>query len=98
MYFAEVDGKPNIACFQGAADFYLNEMWKGKGRDVEKIVTIAAKVIMAEIRETKYDTTNYPKSLDISDASRDWIPKLLKTFLQVLVRSDLKQNSSLLVK
>ncbi|KAG1661213.1 Transient receptor potential cation channel subfamily A member 1 [Nymphon striatum] len=98
LYFADVDGKPNVACFQGMADFYLNEMWKeerrkDKEKDAERIVTTAAKVIMAEIRETKYDTSNYPKTLDISDASSDWIPKLLKTFLQVLIRSDLKQNS-----
>ena len=98
LYFSEVDGKPNVACFQGMADFYLNEMWKeerrkDKEKDAERIVTTAAKVIMAEIRETKYDTSNYPKTLDISDASSDWIPKLLKTFLQVLIRSDLKQNS-----
>ena len=98
LYFSEVDGKPNVACFQGMADFYLNEMWKeerrkDKEKDAERIVTTAAKVIMAEIRETKYDTSNYPKTLDISDASSDWNPKLLKTFLQVLIRSDLKQNS-----
>ena len=62
LYFAEVDGKPNVACFKGTAD-------------AEGIVTTAAKVIMAEIRETKYDTSNYPKSLDISDPSSDWIPK-----------------------
>ena len=101
LYFAEVDGQPNVACFQGMADFYINEMWeeerrKDKEKDAERIVITAAKVIMAEygiIRETKYDTSNYPKTLDISDASSDWIPELLKTFLDVLIKSDLKQNS-----
>ena len=88
LYFSEVDGKPNVACFQG-----MEERRRDKEKDAERIVTTAAKVIMAEIRETKYDTSNYPKTLDISDASSDWIPKLLKTFLQVLIRSDLKQNS-----
>ena len=53
----------------------------------------AAKVIMAEIREEKYDTSAYPKTIDIHNITGDWIPKLLKTFLQILVRSDLRQNS-----
>ena len=53
----------------------------------------AAKVIMAEIREKKYDTSAYPKTFDIHNTTGDWIPKLLKTFLQIHVRSDLRQNS-----
>ena len=59
----------------------------------------AAKVIMAEIREKKYDTSTYPKTTDIHNTTGDCIPKLLKAFLQVLVRSDLivlaKQSSGL---
>ena len=51
----------------------------------------AAKVIMAEIREKKYDTSAYPKTIYIHNTTGDWIPKLLKTFLQILVRSDLRQ-------
>ena len=64
---------------------------KDKEKDAERIVMTAAKVIMAEIREKKYDTSAYPKTLDIHNTTGDWIPKLLKTFLQILVRSDLRQ-------
>ena len=53
----------------------------------------ATKVIMVEIREEKYDTSAYPKTIDVHNITGDWIPKLLKTFLQILVRSDLRQNS-----
>ena len=53
----------------------------------------AAKLIMAEIREKKYDTSSYPKTTDIHNTTGDWICKLLKAFLEVLVRSDLRQNS-----
>ena len=66
---------------------------KDKEKDAERIVMTAAKVIMAEIREKKYDTSAYPKTLDIHNTTGDWIPKLLKTFLQILVRSDLRQNN-----
>ena len=48
----------------------------------------AAKVTMAEIREKKDDTSTYPKATDIHNTTGDWTPKLLKTFMQVLVRSD----------
>ena len=64
---------------------------KDKEKDAERIVMTAAKVIMAEIREEKYDTSAYPKTIDIHNITGDWIPKLLKTFLQILVRSDLRQ-------
>ena len=74
LHFTEVDGKQNVACFQGMADFFLNELWreerrKDKEKDAERKVTTAAKVIMAEIQETKYDTSEYPKATDISDIS-----------------------------
>ena len=45
----------------------------------------AAKVIMAEIREKKCDTSTYPKATYIHNTTGDWTPKLLKTFMQVLV-------------
>ena len=50
----------------------------------------AAKVIMAQIRDKKYDTSTYPKTTYIHNTIGDWIPKLLKTFLQVIVRSELR--------
>ena len=80
------------------ADFFLNELWreerrKDKEKDAERKVTTAAKVIMAEIQETKYDTSEYPKATDISDISNECVPNLLKAFLQVLINSNLKQNS-----
>ena len=96
LYFAETEGKSNVVCFQNMIDYYLSDLWKEKRRkdkekDAERKVMTAAKVIMAEIREKKYDTSTYPKTTDIHNTTGDWIPKLLKTFLQVIVRSDLRQ-------
>ena len=95
--FAEIEGKSNVACFQNMIDYYLNDLWekrrKDKEKDAEGIVMTAAEVIMDEIREKKYDTSTYPETADIHNTTGDCIPKLLKTFLQVLVRSDLRQNS-----
>ena len=66
---------------------------KDKEKDVERTVMTATKVIMAKIKQKKYDTSTYPNTTDIHNTTGDWIPKLLKTLLQVLVRSDLRQNS-----
>ena len=66
---------------------------KDKENDAERIVMTVAKVIMVEISERKYDTSAYPKTIDIHNTTGDWIPKLLKTFLQILVRSDLRQSN-----
>ena len=102
LYFAEIKGKSNV-CFQNdrllPKRFVERKKTKDKEKGAERIVMTAAKVIMAEIREKKYDTSTYPKTTDIHNTTGDCIPKLLKAFLQALVRSDLivlaKQSSSL---
>ena len=98
LHFAEVDGKSNVLCFRGMVDYFLNELWKeerqkDREKDAERIVVTAAKVIMAEIREKKCDTSIYPSTTEIRDTADESIPKLLKTFLQVLIRPELKQKS-----
>ena len=98
LYFAEIEGKSNVVCFQNMIDYYLNDLGKkktqnDKDKDGEKLVMTAAKLIKAEIREKKYDTSTYPKTTDIHNKTGGWIRKLLKVFLEVLVRSDLRQNS-----
>ena len=95
LYFAEIKGKSNV-CFQNdrllPKRFVERKKTKDKEKGTERIVMTAAKVIIAEIRD-KYDTSTYPKTTDIHNTTRDWIIKLLKTFLQVLFTSDLRQNS-----
>ena len=86
LYFDEIEGKSNVVCFQNMIDYYLNDLWKEKRRKdkekaAERIVMTAAKVVMAEIREKKYDTPAYPKTTDIHNTTGDWMPKLLKAFL-----------------
>ena len=47
---------------------------KDKEKDAERIVMTAARVIMAEIREKKYDTSAYPKTTDFHNTTGDCIP------------------------
>ncbi len=54
----------------------------------------AAKIIIAEIRERKYDCKSYPTNEDIARQRQGiWIPRHLQTFLKITVKSELQQNS-----
>ena len=59
----------------------INDKWYADrdcdlGRESERIVETAAKLIKANIRETLFDTDVYPSDANIRDksASLDWIP------------------------
>jgi len=79
-------------------DYIINDAWynarnKNKYEDAERIVATAAKLIMEEIREKKYNTKFYPKADDIINDQQEWVPKSLKTFLDILIRPLVKQRS-----
>ena len=100
MYFAEIDGRPNIVCFRTTTSSIINEKWyndrKTKVEDeAERIVETAAKIILSEIRAIEYNMEKYPSIEDISnlDENKSIIPHCLQRFLKVLVKSSVKQNS-----
>jgi len=45
---------------------------KKKKEEAERIVVAAAKIIRAEIRERKYDTSSYPTNEDVADLIEVW--------------------------
>ncbi len=63
--------------------------------EAERIVTAAAKIIRAEIRDGNYNLKSYPTKEDIVDLDRgrQWIPRHLQSFLKTIVLSELKQSS-----
>ena len=73
-------------------DAWYEERKRNKHKDAERIIVTAAKLIMAEIQEKEY-TSVYPKTDEIRNPSGMPLPKLLKTFLEVLIKPDLKQQS-----
>ena len=100
IFFAEVDGRGSVVCFRNMARYIINEKWYSYKEDNiededERIVTAAAKIIRAEIRECKYDSEFYPTNEDIAniDRGRQWVPRHLQTLLKIIVVSELKQNS-----
>ena len=100
LYFADVDGKPNVLCFKNKTSSIINEKWyndkKSKVEDeAERIVETAAKIILSEIRALETNMGQYPTTDDISnlEQSKSIIPHCLQKFLSVLVKSPVKQNS-----
>ena len=78
-------GSSNIICFQDMANFIINKKFKEKKNDVEgeseRIIKTAADLIKAEIREMVHDEEHYPTCEDVN---RDWIPKSLFKFVQIV--------------
>ena len=100
LYFAEIDGRPNVVCFKTKTSSVLNEKWYkeqkcGVEDEAEHIVERAAKIILSEIRALETNMEKYPSINDISDLAENdsIIPPYLKKFLKVLVKSPLKQSS-----
>ncbi|XP_065911780.1 uncharacterized protein [Dysidea avara] len=100
IFFADVEGRGTVLCFRNMASYIINDKWYSEKKEnteeeAERIVSAAAKIIRAEIREINYDTTSYPTNEDVADVNkgREWIPLHLQTFLKIVIQSELKQNS-----
>ena len=100
IFFADMDGRHNVVCFKNVAKRLINDKWYADrdcdlGRESERIVETAAKLIKANIRETLFDTDVYPSDANIRDksASLDWIPVLLTNFLRHIICDETKQIS-----
>ena len=99
-FFSEMEGRSNVLCFKNMVECIINEKWytekKASVKDeAERVVTAAAKIISAELREKHYNSESYPANEDIlnSDCSKQWIPHYLQSFLKTLISSELKQIS-----
>ena len=96
LVFAEVSGRSNIVCFRNMAEHIINNKWyesrkEDSREEAHRIITTAAKLILAEIREHEYSTAFYPLQEDI--LSKQTVPAGLKLLLEVLVKDELKQQS-----
>ena len=69
VFFGEVERHSNVVCFRNMARYIINEKWctekkEGIEDEADRIVSAAAKINKAEIRERKYDSKSYPTSDD----------------------------------
>ena len=65
VYFAEVKGRKNVTCFRNVCSFIISDKWydernKDPEKDSKRIVKMAAKLIVSEIRSIQFDHDSYP--------------------------------------
>ena len=97
IFFAEREGRKNVICFRDTVSMIINDAWyddrKKDSRDeARRIVKAAAKILKSEIRDTSYTTEFYPRSDDIAKG-KEWLPNLLRMFLEDIIPSEIKQAS-----
>jgi len=89
IQFCEVRGRQNVVCWKEMAAYIVSEKWyeDQKHDKMENIVITAAKLLKAAIREANYKKDVYPTCNDVSDTqrAREWLPNLLRTFLDTLI-------------
>ena len=100
IFFAEIDGKADIVCFKDIASNIINDEWYSNRKsdpldESRRIITTAAKIIVGELRATRYDLESYPRNEDISDLQKNinWLPIHLRLLMEHLIKNPLKQAS-----
>ena len=87
IYFTNLPGRPNIVCFRDMASYILYESKRKTGEMKEFIITAAAKLIKAELRDLDKMNKVYPMFHQLSDIKdqKEWVPKSLQLLLSYLI-------------
>ena len=100
VFFTTVSNKADVACFKANASSIINDAWYSDRKsnteeESMRIVSTAPKLILNQICSSSFDMTNYPTDEMIADLiyNKEWIPELLRTFLECLTNNVLKQVS-----
>ena len=95
IYFAQLPGRENVIGFRNMTDQILSDLKKKEQQTKMDIIIAAAKLVKADIREIEKTIDYYPTIDDITDEDRDneWVPESLRTFLRILISSNLKNKS-----
>ena len=98
LVFASVSGRKDVICFKDMVSRILSDKWyadrqKDAGKESERIIEAAAKLLRASIMEVDYDNETYPLNSVMRDRAiaKQWLPPLLQKFLQRLIKDEIKQ-------
>ena len=99
-FSAELQGKTDVVCFRDSVEFIINDKWYESKKEniteaAESIVKRAAKIILGQIRSTKFNTDTYKLHGEISniEIGKEWIPSYLRLFMESMMKKELKQVS-----
>ena len=75
-------GRENILYFKQMADYLINTKYRERGNTTEeesqRIMTLAANLVKAEVREKEYENDSYPDPSEIE--ALNWSPPLKTTY------------------
>ena len=68
IYFSEINGKSDVVCFKDIADILINDAWYNKRNEnseneAKRVLDLAAKIILGQIRSTVAKSMKIVKSL-----------------------------------
>ena len=100
LFFANVGHRRNVICFRNMAANIINDKWYSDRNasvvdESLRVVTAAAKLIRAQIRESQFQCDEYPVESEFTnvDSAKEWVPKLLSVFLENIIKQPTKQAS-----
>ena len=98
--FSEGEGKGSKVCFRNMMEYLINDKWyqdrKSSTQDeAERIISMAANLILDDIRSSKFDCEWYPTTeiMQSTEHVLEWIPSKLRLFMQCICKNTLKQSS-----
>ena len=101
LYFAELGGRSDIICFASNTNEIINDVWyQNRHENVhdegKRIITTAAKLIIAEIKRKTFECEEYPSNEEIRslESGGEWLTPCLRLMMESLMPSyPLKQIS-----
>ena len=91
IVFTEINGKPNVVTFRTKAKHILHDYYKNRDSNPEKekmaIISTAAKLIKADIKQVITDHTVYPDFSMLSNIEEceKFVPESMQTYLDTLI-------------
>ena len=95
IIFSDEEGKSNLVYLRDMANKILSDSWyKSRNSNISeekrRIIMAAASLLRDDIQSATFDSEYYPSDVDIT-AGKDFLPPLLKYFMESLISSELKQ-------
>ena len=98
--FSEGEGQSSKVCLRNMMEYLINDKWyKDRNSnthvETERIISMAANLILDDIRSSNFDCEWYPSTeiMQSTENELEWIPHKLRLFMQYVCKNTLKQNS-----
>ena len=87
----------NVVCLKNIANVLLTDMWYQNRKvdlkeESERIIKMAAKLIVSDVRDAEYDIDFYPTNdvIENFDENLNWLSPKLRFFMEKCIHSKIK--------